>query len=202
MPSKSIHTVANAPWGRKRFLLSLPILSVLLIGTALASPGQLRITVNVFADSNLTILASVQNVVHPDGPDGKLVGLMTVTNHALTDTNLTVATATIESLRVENTDGNQNGNTDGRLVATITIRVPLLIPAGGTVRVPFSGSFTGSVLDLRFGNSFRVTPTVTWFSVPAEGPAQGPFTYAQAKTCTVSGVPLPSSVWTTTTVCA
>jgi hypothetical protein len=202
MPSQSIHTVANTPWGRKRFLLSLPILSVLLIGTALASPDHLRITVNVFADSNLTILASVQNVVHPDGPDGKLVGIMTVTNHALTDTNLTVATATIESLRVENTDGNQNGNTDGRLVATITIRVPLLIPAGGTVRVPFSGSFTGSVLDLRFGNSFRVTPTVTWWSVPASGPAQGPYTYAQAKTCTVSAVPLQSSVWTTSTVCA
>jgi hypothetical protein len=202
MPSQSIHTVANAPWGRKRFLLSLPILSVLLIGTALADPSHLRITVNVFADSNLTILASVQNVVHPDGPDGKLVGIMTVTNHALTDTNLTVATATIESLRVENTDGNQNGNTDGRLVATITIRVPLLIPAGGTVRVPFSGSFTGSVLDLRFGNSFRVTPTVTWWSVPASGPAQGPYTYAQAKTCTVSAVPLQSSVWTTSTVCA
>jgi hypothetical protein len=162
----------------------------------------LRITVNVFDDSNLTIVASVQNVVHPDGPDGKLVGFVTVTNHASTDTRLTVATARIESLRVENTDGNQNGNTDGRLVATITIPVPLLIPAGGTVKVSFSGSFTGSVLDLRFGDSFRVTPTVTWFSVPAEGPAQGPFTYAQAKTCTVSGVPLPSSVWTTTTVCA
>jgi hypothetical protein len=172
----------------------------------LASPGHLRITVNVFDDSNLTILASVQNVVHPDGPEGKLVGFMTVTNHASTDTRLTVATARIESVRDENTDGNQNGNTqgntDGRLVATITIQVPLLIPAGGTVKVSFSGSFTGSVLDLRFGNSFRVTPTVTWFSVPTSGPAQGPYTYAQAKTCTVSAVPLPSSVWTTSTVCA
>jgi len=206
MSSKSIHTFANAPWGRKRFLLPLPILSVLLIGTALASPGHLRITVNVFDDSNLTITASVQNVVHPDGPEGKLVGFMTVTNHGSTDTRLTVATARIETVRDENTDGNQNGNTqgdtDGRLVATITIGVPLLIPAGGTVKVSFSGSFTGSVLDLRFGDSFRVTPTVTWFSVPASGPALGPYTYAQAKTCTVSGVPLPSSVWTTTTVCA
>jgi hypothetical protein len=206
MPSQSIHTIANAPWGRKRFLLSLPILSVLLIGTALASPNQLRITVNVFDDSNLTIIASVQNVVHPDGPDGKLVGFVTVTNHASTDTRLTVATARIESLTDRNAAGNpagnQIGNSDGRLVATITLRVPLLIPAGGTVKVPFSGSFTGSVLDLRFGDSFRVTPTVTWFGVPASGPALGPYTYAQAKTCTVSGVPLPSSVWTTTTVCA
>src|SRR5206468_1793426 len=108
-----------------RLLLPLPILSVLLLGTALASPGLLRMTVNVFDDANLTILASVQNVVHPSGPDGKLVGLMTVTNHASTDTRITVGTATIESL-----------------------------------------------------------------------------TYAQVKTCTISGTPLPSSVWTTTTACA
>ena len=194
MSSKSIRTFANAPWGRKRFLLPLPILSVLLLGTALASPGLLRMTVNVFDDSNLTILASVQNVVHPDGPDGKLVGVMTVTNHASTATRLTVANATIQSL----TDGIP----DGRIVATITIKVPLLVPAGGTVKVPFAGPFTGSVLDLRFGDSFRVSPTVTWFSVPASGPDQGPYTYAQAKTCTVSGVPLPSSVWTTSTNCA
>src|SRR5207249_1741475 len=48
MPSKSIRTFANAPWGRKRFLLPLPILSILLLGTALASPGVLRMTVNVY----------------------------------------------------------------------------------------------------------------------------------------------------------
>src|SRR2546426_2414739 len=135
MPSKSIRTFASAPWGRKRYLLPLPILSVLLLGTALASPGILRMTVNVFEDANLTILVSVQNVVHPSGPDGKLVGLMTVTNHASTATRLTVATATIQSLT--------NGNPDGRIVATITIKVPLLVPAGGTVRVSFSGPFTG-----------------------------------------------------------
>jgi len=194
MPGKSIRTFASAPWGRKRFLLPLPILSVLLLGTALASPGLLRMTVNVFEDANLTILASVQNVVHPSGPDGKLVGLMTVTNHASTATRLTVATATIESLT--------NGNPDGRIVATITIKVPLLVPAGGTVKVSFSGPFTGTVADLRFGDSFRVTPTVTWFSVSSSGAAQGPYTYAQAKTCTISGTLLPSSVWTTTTACA
>src|SRR5207249_10574961 len=80
MPSKSIRTIANAPWGRKRYLLPLPILSVLLLCTALASPGVLRMTLNVFSDTNLTILASVQNVVHPCRPTGKPVGLMTVTN--------------------------------------------------------------------------------------------------------------------------
>jgi len=150
-------------------------------------------TVNVFDDPNLTILASVQNVVHPSGPDGKLVGLMTVTNHATTDTRITVGTATIESLT--------SGSPDNRITATIAFKVPLVVPAGATVKVPFSGVFTGSVLDLHFGDSFRVTPTVTWFSVTASGEAQGPYTYAQAKTCTISGTPLPSSVWTTTTAC-
>ncbi len=195
MPSKSIRTFANAPWGRKRFLLPLPVLSILLLGTALASPGVLRMTVNVFSDTNLTILASVQNVVHPSGPTGKLVGLMTVTNHASTDTRITVGTATIESLT------SANGNPDGRITATISFNVPLTVPAGATVKVPFSGAFTGSVMNLHFGDSFRVSPTVTWFSVPASGAAQGPYTYAQAKTCTISGNPLPSSVWTETTAC-
>src|SRR5438034_2172027 len=159
MPSKSIRSFATAPWGRKRYLLPLPILSVLLLGTALASPGLLRMTVNVFDDTNLTILASVQNVVHPSGPTGKLVGLMTVTNHASTDTRITVGTATIESLT--------GGSPDNRITATISFKVPLVVPAGATVKVPFPGPFTGSVLDLHFGDSFRVTPTVTWFSVSA-----------------------------------
>ena len=193
MPSKSIRTFATTPWGRKRYLLPLPILSVLLLGTALASPGLLRMTVNVFDDPNLTILASVQNVVHPSGPDGKLVGLMTVTNHATTDTRITVGTATIESLT--------SGSPDNRITATIAFKVPLVVPAGTTVKVPFSGVFQGSIMDLHFGDSFRVTPTVTWFSMPASGVAQGPYTYAQPKTCTISGTPLPSSVWTTTTAC-
>src|SRR5438132_3906455 len=148
MPSKSIRTFAHAPWGRKRYLLPLPILSVLLLGTALASPGILRMTVNVFDDPNLTILASVQNVVHPSGPTGKLVGLMTVTNHASTDTRITVGTATIESLT--------SGSPDGRITATISFNVPLVVPAGATVKVSFSWPFPGSGMNLHFGDSFLV----------------------------------------------
>jgi hypothetical protein len=191
---KSNRTFANAPWGRKKFLAPLPILSLLLLGTALAAPGLLRMTVTVFDDANLTILASVQNVVHPDGPDGKLVGLMTVTNHGSTATQITVGTATIASLT--------GGSPDGRVLATISFKVPLLVPAGGTVKVPFSGPFTGSIMSLRFGDSFRVSPTVTWYSVASSGATQGPYTYAQTKTCTVRGTPLPNSVWTVSTVCA
>ncbi len=76
--------------------------------------------------------------------------------------------------------------------------MPLVVPAAATVKVPFSGAFTGSVMDLHWGDSFRVSPTVTWFSVTASGAAQGPYTYAQPKTCTISGTPLPSNVWMTT----
>src|SRR5207247_7962951 len=93
MSSKSIRTIANAPWGRKRYLLPLPILSILLLGTALASPGVLRMTVNVFHDDNLTILASVQPVVHPSGPTGKPVAPLTVPNNASPATRITVGTA-------------------------------------------------------------------------------------------------------------
>src|SRR2546425_11254614 len=63
----------RAPWGRKKHLLPLPILSVVLMVTAMASPSLLRMTVTVIDDSNLTLTAAVQNVVHPSGPDGKIV---------------------------------------------------------------------------------------------------------------------------------
>src|SRR3989442_7885929 len=81
----------RAPWGRKKHLLPLPILSVVLMVTAMASPAMLRMTVTVIDDTNLTLTASVQNVVHPFGPDGKIVGIMLVTNHASTDILLTAA---------------------------------------------------------------------------------------------------------------
>lgn len=191
----SMHTrpIRNPSWGGKRFLLPLPILSLLLLGTALAAPDLLRMTVNVFDDANLTILANVQNVVHPDGPEGTIVGLMTVTNHGSTDSRITLATVTIESLA--------GGKPDGRIVATLSMRVPLVVLAGDTVKVHFSGPFDGSVTSLRWGDSFRVSPTVEWFSEPAGVATEGPFRYAEAKTCTVEGVPLPNSVWTVSTVC-
>ena len=49
---------------------------------------------------------------------------------------------------------------------------------------------------------FTARDCVTRFSVPASGPEGGPYTYAQAKTCTVTAGPQPNSVWTTTTVCS
>jgi len=180
----------RAPWGRKKHLLPLPILSVVLVVTAMASPAMLRMTVTVIDDGNLTLTAAVQNVVHPSGPDGKIVGIMRVTNHASTDIRLTVASVRIQSLAPE-------GSADGRLDTTITISVPLTVGAGATVNAPFSGPFSGNVLRLSLGDSFLVTPLITWITVLASGSLAGPFTYDQMKICSGS-VPSPSNqYWST-----
>src|SRR5438093_5143586 len=75
----------RAPWGKKKHLAPLPILSVVLLLTAMASPTLLRMTVTLVDDTHLTIVASVQNVVNPSGPTGKMIGKMTVTNHEDSD---------------------------------------------------------------------------------------------------------------------
>src|SRR5256712_14073183 len=97
----------------------------------MGSPAMLRMTVTVIDDSNLTLTAAVQNVVHPSGPDGKIVGIMRVTNHASTDIRLTVASVRIQSVA-------PGGAPDGRLDTTVTISVPLTVPAGANVKRPLS----------------------------------------------------------------
>src|SRR3989442_15952827 len=183
----------RAPWGRKKHLLPLPILSVVLMVTAMASPGLLRMTVTIIDDGNLTLTAAVQNVVHPSGPDGKIVGIMRVTNHASTDIRLTVASVRIQSVA-------PGGAPDGRLDTTVTISVPLTVQAGATVNAPFSGPFSGNVLSLSLSDSFLVTPLITWFTVLSSGSLAGPFTYAQAKVCSGPG-PLPSNPYWVSTFC-
>src|SRR5207249_7105666 len=147
----------RAPWGRKKHLLPLPILSIVLLVTAMAAPGLLHMTVTVIDDGNLQFTATVQNVVHPSGPDGKIVGIMTVTNRASTDIRITVASVRIQSLA----RGSPPGDPDSRLDTTITIKVPLTVQAGATVTAPFSGQFAGNVLNLQTDDSFRVTPLIT-----------------------------------------
>ena len=186
-------TFRRAPWGRKKHLLPLPILSVVLMVTAMASPSLLRMTVTVIDDGNLTLTAAVQNVVHPSGPDGKIVGIMRVTNHASTDIQLTAASVRIQSVALE-------GAPDGRLDTTITINVPLTVPAGATVNAPFSGPFSGNVLGLTLGDSFSVTPLITWSTVLSSGSLEGPFTYDQAKVCAGPG-PTPSNPYWVSTFC-
>src|SRR5438128_11710423 len=84
--------------GKKKHLAPLPILSVLLLITAMASPTLLRMTVTLVDDTHLTIVASIQNVIHPSGPDGKIVGIPTVTNHGSPDLQITAAAARIPAL--------------------------------------------------------------------------------------------------------
>ena len=182
--------IPRAPWGRKSFLAPLPILSVVLMVTAMAAPGLLHMTVTILNDTNLTITAQVQNVVHPSGPTGKILGIMTVTNHASTATRITVATARIQSL------GPGTGFPDGRLDTNITIAVPLLVPAGARVTVSLSGPFSGNVLKLTTTDSFLITPMITWISIPSSGSPQGPFTYSQVKICTGQTSPA-SPYWVT-----
>src|SRR5437016_1323489 len=178
MGTATTTSIRRAPWGRKGFLAPLPILSVVLMVTAMAAPGLLHMTVTILNDTNLTITAQVQNVVHPSGPTGKILGIVTVTNHASTATRITVATARIQSLRPG------SGFPDGRLDTNITISVPLLVPAGARITVSLSGPFSGNVLKLTTTDSFLITPMITWISIPSSGSPQGPFTYSQVKVCT------------------
>ena len=182
--------IRPAPWGRKSFLAPLPILSVVLMVTAMAAPGLLHMTVTILNDTNLTITAQVQNVVHPSGPMGKILGIVTVTNHASTATRITVATGRIQSL------ASANGPPDGRLDTNITIPVPLIVPAGARVTVSLSGPFSGNVLKLTTTDSFLITPIITWTSIPSSGAPQGPFTYSQVKICTGQTSPT-SPYWVT-----
>ncbi len=177
----------RAPWGKKKHLAPLPILSVLLLLTAMASPTLLRMTVTLVDDTHLTIVASVQNVVHPSGPDGKIVGILTVTNHGSADIQITAASARIQSLA----PGTPPGAPDNRLDTTITIKVPVTVRAGATITVPFSGPFAGNILNLRMDDSFLVSPSITWFGVTSSS-VDGPFTYSQAKICSGPG-PSPSN---------
>src|SRR5437667_4304953 len=182
----------RAPWGRKKHLLPLPILSIVLLVTAMAAPGLLHMTVTVIDDPNLKFTATVQNVVHPSGPDGKIVGIMTVTNRASTDIRLTVATVRIEAL-------SRDTPPDPHLDTTITINLPLTVRAGTTVTAPFSGPFTGNVAMLRMGDSFRITPLITWFSETSSGELQGSFIYNQVKICSGPGaLDVPNPYWIST----
>src|SRR3989449_5271535 len=149
----------RAPWGRKKPLLPLPILSVVLMVTAMASPGVLRMTVVVFDDSNLTISASIQNVVHPSGASGMIVGIMRVTNHDSMANRITVAMATFETLT--------DGSLDGRFTMTISIHASFTVRAGDTVTVAFSGLFIGSVTSIDMnGDAFLGTPCVAGSTLP------------------------------------
>ncbi len=180
MRSDNVNRVRSAPWGRKKFYAPLPILSVLLVVAAVAAPGLLRTTFTFFDDGHLRISATVQNVVHASGPDGKVVGFVNVTNSYSFAILITAASAVITSGTI--TGGIFTPDAGG-VVLTIPLKTPLTVLAGSSAKQQFSGSFTGSVLGLTTSASFKVQPQVTWFEVHSPTDLVGPFTYSATKYC-------------------
>ncbi len=179
----------RAPWGRKKHLMPLPVLSIVFLVTAMATPSFHSMTVTIVADPNLNFTAAVQNVVHPYDPMGKIVGIMTVTNKASTDIRIMAASAKIRDV----TPG-------ASLDTNLTISVPLLVRAGATVTVPFSGQFNGNFATLSTTDSFQINPFIQWVTILPSGVVQGPYTYAQEKTCSGPG-PSPSTAYWTSGSC-
>lgn len=193
MVSPDIVRVRKAPWGRKRYFAPLPILSVLLLVTVVAAPSLLRTTFNVYDDGAFSISAAVQNVIHPGGPTGKFVGILTVTNLHPFAIELTSASTVITA-----GTGTVGSFTPDNFQITIPLRTPLLVPAGATVRVAFSGSFTGSVLGLSpTGSSFLVQPDIHWSEVHSPTDVVGPFAYTTARVCTVRTTSVFTNGWGT-----
>lgn len=180
MATANVVRVRYAPWGRKKFLAPLPILSLLLVAAAVAAPTLLRTTFTFFQDGHLTISASVQNVVHASGPTGKILGVMTVTNAYAFDVSIASASALITSGTVSGTTFTPDASP---LVVTVPLKTPLVVPAGSSVTQSFSGSFTGSVLALTTSSSFLIHATVVWSEIHSTTQTVGPFTYDATKAC-------------------
>ena len=170
--------VERAPWGRKRFYAPLPVLSVLLLATALAAPSIIHTDFLIYQDSGLSIVARVNQVVHLSGSTGTIVGAMTVTNTHSFDIQVQSLDATITSL---------TGSPISVTLGTPPGRPPITVHAGSTVTVPFSGPFSGDLTSLSVGQQFSVAPDVSWVEVYTTGTA-GPFAYTQSKTCTIPSV--------------
>lgn len=173
--------IRPAPWGRKRFLAPLPILSVLLVATAVAAPTLLRTQFTFFDDGAMTLSAVVQSVVHAGGPTGMLTGFVLVTNGHPFAVTILAASATI-------TSGTLSGGTFSADANPVVLRIPLpapiVVPADTTVRVLFSGTFSGSILALTPSASFLVQPFVKWVEVHTSPTSlAGPFVYSSSKVC-------------------
>src|SRR2546428_3000841 len=174
-------SVRRAPWGIKRYYAPLPVLSILLLTTALAAPNILRTNFLIYQDSGTTIVATVQQVVHMSGPMGKILGIASVTNTRAFPIQILALSAEL----------TRDGTPDSQIDLTINVaadRFPINIAAGATVRIQFSGPFSGDLTTLLPGQTFTVTPNFSWSEMPPSGTV-GAFSYTQAKDCTI-----PSSI--------
>jgi len=174
-------SVRRAPWGFKRYYAPLPVLSILLLTTALAAPNILRTNFLIYQDSGTTIVATVQQVVHMSGPMGKILGIASVTNTRAFPIQILALSATL----------TRDGTPDSPIMLTISVapgKFPIDIAAGDTAKIQFSGPFSGDPTTLAPGQTFTVTPDFSWSEMPPSGTV-GPFSYTQAKDCTI-----PSSI--------
>ena len=174
----------RAPWGLKRYYAPLPVLSILLLTTALAAPNILRTNFLIFQDSGTTIVVTVQQVVHMSGPTGKIVGIASVTNTRAFPIQILALSATL----------TRDGTPASPIMLTISVapgKFPIDIAAGDTAKIQFSGPFSGDLTTLASGQTFTVAPDFSWSEMPPSGMV-GPFLYNQAKDCTIPSTINPS----------
>src|SRR2546422_11680195 len=177
-------SVRRAPWGFKRYYAPLPVLSILLLTTALAAPDILRTNFLIFQDSGTTIVVTVQQVVHMSGPTGKILGIASVTNTRPFPIQIVALSATL----------TRDGTPASPIMLTISVapgKFPIDIAAGDTAKIQFSGPFSGHLSSLVPGQTFTVTPDFSWSETPPSGMV-GPFLYNQAKDCTIPSTINPS----------
>ena len=177
-------SVRRAPWGFKRYYAPLPVLSILLLTTALAAPDILRTNFLIYQDSGTTIVVTVQQVVHLSGPTGKIVGIASVTNTRAFPIQILALDATL----------TRDGTPGSPIMLTISVapgKLPIDIAAGDTAKIQFSGPFSGDLTTLASGQTFTVAPDFSWSEMPPSGMV-GPFLYNQAKDCTIPSTINPS----------
>src|SRR3989475_7769897 len=152
----------RAPWGLKRYYAPLPVLSILLLTTALAAPDILRTNFLIFQDSGTTIVATVQQVVHMSGPTGKILGIAAVTNTRAFPIQILALSATL----------TRDGTPDSPIMLTISVapgKFPIDIAAGGTAKIQLSGPFSGRPTTLSPGETFTVATAFSAPEIPPSG---------------------------------
>src|SRR5438128_1107978 len=130
-------SVRRAPWGFKRYYAPLPVLSILLLTTAIAAPDILRTNFLIYQDSGTTIVATVQQVVHLSGPTGKIVGIASVTNTRSFPIRILALSAAL----------TRDGTPASPIMLTINVapgKFPIDIAAGDTAKIQFNGPFSGN----------------------------------------------------------
>src|SRR5256886_9824039 len=149
----------RAPWGLKRYYAPLPVLSILLLTTALAAPDILRTNFLIYQDSGTTIVVTVQQVVHLSGPTGKIVGIASVTNTRAFPIQILALSATL----------TRDGTPGSPIMLTISVapgKFPIDIAAGDTAKIQVRGALFGDLPTLASGQALTVAPAAPGARTP------------------------------------